>query len=231
MGAALPTFDSIRSNGFLYSVAIAFNRLVPVAWFRCRAFVVYQMGVIPEAAPRRGGTIDDLSIRVRRCVTPIDHQEVEDLTHFSRPGSTGGLLACRAEVDGVLAGGYWSAKSHFDELALGVRLAFAPHQAWLFAALVRKEYRRMGIHTRMLRFLVAELMQQGTEEVFVAVNPTNVGSNRVHARYARQVVGRVFAARLFGVAVCFTRGGVRSDRWWTWDANRRPIELRCIGAE
>lgn len=225
---------TLRRNGYFYSAAIVFNRLVPAWLFRCRWFVVYELdGKLGDLrhGPTRDQAPDAPQIEVRRCGDSTEYDDVEELTYFRRGTASGATTACRAEVEGRLAGGFWAAADAFDESELGLRIRLEPQQARLFAALVHRDFRRMGIHSRMLRFMLADLQSQGRTEAFVAVNPTNVGSNRVHAQHALATTGSVFVARLFCVAVCWTRGRIRCDRWHTWNATRKPMEIRCRARE
>ncbi len=228
--------EIIRRNGFWYSLAILFNRLIPGWLFRYRNFVIYEMNVEEEVPSDwrallnrelcQAASTAPSATRVRWCESVSDYEAVERLTYFRRPFSAVNLTACSAEVNGRLAGGFWAAAEQFDEQELGLRLKLGTTQAWLFAALVHKDMRRMGIHSEMLRFMVSELTTLGFNEIFVAVNPTNIGSNRIHSRHARSLAGRVWVVRFLSITCCFVRGRVQVDRWFRFNVRRNPIELR-----
>lgn len=209
----------IKQNGIRYSFAIAFNRLVPEKLFRCRRYVVYQL-----AQPQRNAKTNS-PVNVRWCRSEPEYEAVENLTQFRRSPEHRGYKACRATVGGELAGGAWCAKTMFRESALGVSYKLTPGQVWLFAAMVDTRFRRQGVYREVLRFMLAETDATGLLQKLVAVNPDNIGSNKIHQLHASRKLGTVVAIRVFKTTVCFTFGDIKRDRTIAWNCDRNPVEL------
>ena len=227
----------IKQTGLAYSFAILFNRVVPQWLFRCRRFVVYQLDPQLIAESMAAHPQDD-AIQIRWCQSELDYSAAETVTYFQRSLSTGKLLACVAEqVDesptadaatndsSQLAGGLWAATEQFDESDLGVRILLKPDQVWLFAAVVAKPFRRRGIYSQILAFIVAELATQEINQTLVAVNPRNIGSHAIHQQFAGCSRGTVFAMRFLQTSVCFSFGDLKRDRTLAVNSTRRPIEI------
>jgi GNAT superfamily N-acetyltransferase len=219
--------QQIKQNGLAYSTAIAFNRIVPSWLFRCRRFVIYQLD--PNSVDLRSSSADN--IRVRWCETESDYQALEKLTFFRRELSTGELQGCLAEIDGQNVGGFWAATQQFDEAELGIRIILDSNQAWLFAANVDKAFRRMGVYSQILAFIVAELANQGRNQPLVAVNPNNIGSNKIHQQHSLISPGWVFAGRTLRTSGCLAFGEISRDRMVAWNALASPIEIRIASAD
>lgn len=214
----------IRQTGIRYSMAIAFNRIVPASLFRFRRFVIYRVAASKavELARIRSG---DLQPAIRWCRTTAEIAALEELTYFDSGTATGIVRGCQALIDGSLQGGIWAATEGFEESELGVLIQLDKKQAWLFAALVAKSARRSGLYRSILAFVLNDLESEGLDELYVAVNPDNIGSNRVHQQHACETVGTVFAIRLFRTALCFSSGRLQRDRLFTWNSHRQPIAI------
>ncbi len=119
----------------------------------------------------------------------------------------------------------------FEETELGLRVLLAEDQAWLFAALVDKSLRRRGVYSRMLKFIVTELANQGLPHQLVAVNPNNLASKHAHRQYALRQSGTVVAVRLLNVGCCLAFGTIDQSNYVTWNAAKRPIEIRIQTGE
>jgi hypothetical protein len=214
------TLAKIKRTGWRYSFAIAFNRVVPAWLFRCRRYVIYEL-----AANRRNDIKRNENVDVRWCQGESEIQAVEALTWFQRSSISGNAAACQATIDGELAGGFWSATQCFEETELGVRYLLDPGQAWLFAALVNREHRRLGVYNEILRFVLADLEAQGLNQLLVAVNPDNIGSLHVHRQHADRTLGTVIAIRCFAITICFVSGDIKRDRSVSFNSSKSPIEL------
>lgn len=212
--------ERIRRTGFRYSFAIAFNRVVPEWLFRCRRYVVYQLATQLAGDKRR-----NKDVVVRWCESESEIEAVEALTYFKRSASSPKTRVCQATIAGDLAGGFWQASERFDETELGVRHVLEPQQVWLFAAYVQREYRRKGVYNEILQFMLDGSGSQGSIQSLVAVNPDNVGSNRVLQLYAVRSPGTVVAIRLLSVTICFVFGEINQERWISFNSKKRPIEL------
>lgn len=213
---------TIRQNGWLYSFAILFNRVVPERLFRFRRFVVYQLNHSPNRRPHD-------RVITKRCETGEEYDAVGAVTYYQQRSSI--EIAVQALYDGELAGGMWATDDSFVESELGVKLLLDRNQAWLFAARVEKPFRRKGVYTRVLDQLRNELQQQGLEHQLVSVNPVNVGSNKVHNSESFYSPGYVTAMRIFKTAFCFTSGDISRDRWIALNSDAKPIEIRMSSKE
>ena len=173
-----------------------------------RRYVIYEMDVSKtRAAAEASGAARASDINVSACQTEEQVEAIEALTWFKRDYSSGENRAFQATIDGQLVAGVWIATELFDENELGVRLVMNERQAWLFAALVSKQFRRKGIYGKMLPFVVNET-SQNFPNVLLAVNPDNKPSNAVHRKWSQRTVGTVVALRLFR---CLSVLGFRSD--------------------
>lgn len=215
----MSVIDRISNQGWVYSGAIAFNRIVPKWLFRCRRYRVYRLAVQPAIAA------DDDGCQVGWCASEAQLQAIEHLTYFRRAYSRGPVRAVQATVEGRLVGGFWAATEYFDEDDLGVRVVLEPKQVWLFAALVSRECRGLGVYAKILRFITSELAAEGLTDQLVAVNPDNKPSHRAHQKYARACAGTVFAARVLNCSICFSSKTVKQQSWFTTNSKERPIEI------
>ena len=211
--------EKIKKQGWIYSFAILFNRIVPAWLFRCRRFVVLQLDETrSNPAPA--------NVEVSWCQTESEYTTVEELTYFRRANSEADFVACQAKRDGKVAGGFWAASKWFDENGIGVRIELEPQQVWLFAAVVEKQFRGQGVHSAVLEFIIPGLASKGFKEIFLSVNPDNLGSYHVHKKRSKQILGTVYSFRLFSIAICWSRGSVKCDRFMTFEASSNPIRLR-----
>lgn len=136
------------------------------------------------------------------------------------------MRVCYAKVDDEIAAAFWMASNIFMESGLTIRYELNEDQAWLFSAYVDKSFRRQGIYTQILEFMLPDLQASGKSQVLLSVNPVNVASLKVHEKYARRKVGTAFAIRFLGVAACTVRGDMTVNRRWTWNHKNKPIVIR-----
>jgi GNAT superfamily N-acetyltransferase len=222
----------LRRSGWIYGLAILFNRLVPAKLFRFRYFVVYQLdpGSFSgeQQANDRTNRPSDVFSQTFWCDHSGQFRAVEDVTYFDRSTSSGRQFACGVEVDHQTVGGIWGATESFDESELGLRLQFMPNQAWIFAAVVKKEHRSKGLYTKLLSTMVRELSSRGANQVLVAVNPFNRTSNRIHSRYSFGKVCAVASIRVWNWVLCLPFGTARGNRSFSHDARRSPITVSVL---
>lgn len=212
-----------RQRGFVYSVAAIFNRVVPEWLFRYSHMVFYEMD--PDSFPSPKDKPDG-NVIVDWADAAEQGSEVRRLT-YCNPGTIGeNLFAVSAHVEGKIAGGFWAAIHSIDEKWLGIRLELEPDQAWLFAARVGDEFRRMGIHSKVLRFMCTGMRDHGFGRQVLAVNPHNVASVTVHEKYASKKLGKFTVLRFLGFVWCRTAESVHSDRSVSWNCKQNPIVVR-----
>ena len=209
----------IRQFGFVYSLAIAFQRIVPVWLFRARYYVVLRLDTDYQPVVREN------PVQVQIETNEAKIQTVEKLTYFERASSAGTATACSARIDDRLVGGFWAAQQSFDESELGVRVKLAPEQCWLFAALVEKSARGFGSYSQLIKCISDEMAATGVNDQLVAVNPFNKPSYKVLHRFAGEPIARVLAIRFLNQAVCFRSGQVKSDKTFSMDCSDSPIVI------
>ncbi len=224
----------IRRTGFLYSIGIAINRIVPLWLFRFRRFVVYEMD-----AQRIAALVDvnnsrtDASIVVSWCETEEDIRAAEKLTYTNADQIGDQFKIVQAKSDQQLAAALWAVRNSYSENDLGIKYDLQSNQVWLFSALVDTRFRRQGIYGQVLRFICCEEKSKFTTEAagapqfLLCVNPHNIASNAVHKKYARGVFGQAFSFKFFNIAACFCLGEkLSADSTWTTNAANRPISIR-----
>lgn len=221
--ATADKMKNVLARGFLYSIGILINRVVPEWLFRFRIFNVYELGP-NDAAPTASATGCDFKIRT--CQTPSEFDEAERLTHY-RPGKPSSQddklpsLQATLMVDSdVSVGGVWLSQDFFDESELGIRVRLRSEQTWLFAAFVSKSYRGKGVYRRLLD----DVLSQTDKTVFASINPTNKASIAAHKSCIRRTVGTCVAIKFVQWSMCWASGDLQVHR------NKRPIEL-LIGEE
>lgn len=209
---------TVFARGFLYSIGIVFNRVVPESIFRFRIFSVYELG--PHAAnSSTGSNISDVTIR--HCRTPAEFAEAMRLTHYnpgqplSADGKSAPLQATVVIDSDVAVGGVWRSREFFDESELGLRVRLLPEQSWLFAAFISKSHRGQGLYQSLLADVLADVDQR----VYASINPTNKSSIAAHRTCIRRKVGTCVAVKIFSWSMCLAGGDLQVHR------RERPIEL------
>ena len=224
----------IRRTGFLYSVGIAINRVVPAWLFRFRHFVVYEIDAarLASVLAQKEATANS-TIRLSWCDTPQDLKAAEELTYPSSAEVPEDFMIAQAKSGGQIAAALWAVRQQFTEGDLGIQYNLRPNQVWLFAALGAPQFRRQGIYQRVLGFMCDAGQHKfatttsGDPQFLLCVTPHNIASNRAHQKFAKDVLGQAFSFKLFNVAACFCFGKkLSADSTWTWDAANRPISIR-----
>jgi len=226
--------EKIRRNGFLFSIGIAINRLVPVWLFRFSRVVFYEMDPEKfEVETDKSAEQHEASIQVSWCETEDELRAVEKLTYTSAEKLDADYKIAQATSGKELAGALWAIKDTFTEYDLGISYRLEPGQYWLFAALVNSKFRRRGIYGKVLGFMCREgktefaTNEAPTPQLLLCVNPHNIASNRVHKKYANDVLGHAVSMKIFNIAFCICFGKkISSSSIFTWDAKNRPILIR-----
>ena len=226
--------EKLRRTGFLYSIGMVVNRVVPNWLFRFRRFVVYEMD-----AQRLGSMVDAIksrtesSIDVSWCETEEEIRAAEKLTYTNADQVGDEFKIVQARSGQQLAGALWAVRNSFTEDDLGIKYDLESNQVWLFAALVDSQFRRQGIYAQVLSYMCQEGESEFVTEAedlpqfLLCVNPHNIASNGVHKKYAKEVFGQAFSFKILNVAACFCFGKSLSvDSTLTFDAANRPISIR-----
>ena len=171
-------------------------------------------------------TLGDLD--VRWCSTAEELASAAKISYLNQDAFSNPLRAALATLNGKSVGAFWVATEYFDEHELGVRIVLNQDQAWLFAAMVDKEKRGLGIYSKILQFVTSELGEQGIEDLLVAVNPYNKPSDHIHKKHSDRTAGLVTAIRFLKVAWCFTSGSLKARSRFTSNSLDKPIEFSTI---
>lgn len=218
---------ALREKGIRFCIAIVFDRYVPAWLLRVRRFNVYEMETNVEAhaqtaiATVQWSTSEEETLAVERFMGPI--RSVVDV-------GADDMRACYVKIDGEIAAVFWMASNIFMESGLTIRYELNEDQVWLFAAYVEKRFRRRGIYTQILEFMLHELQKSGKTKAYLSVNPDNVASRIVHEKYARRKAGVAIAIRFLGMAACTVSGDMTANRRFTLNHKKKPIVIR-FGSE
>ena len=94
-----------------------------------------------------------------------------------------------------------------------------------------KEFRRRGLYSKLISFTIADMTERGFGDQLVAVNPDNIGSNRIHQSLSEETVGHVLAIRFLKITGCWTWGKIKKDSTISWNSSSRPVEVRCESSQ
>lgn len=213
----------LKERGVVYTAAVIFNRIVPEWLFRYSHLVFYRMD--PSSFPTQQEKPDG-EVTVDWADAETSDSEIRQLTYCNPGARPEDLFAVLATVGEKRIGGFWAAKNEIDERWLGARLILGPNQTWLFAARVISEFRRQGVHSKVLRFLCTNLNQKGYDYQILAVNPHNAASRQVHERYARATLGSTKVIRLLGITWFRATDRISCDRTFSWNCRKHPILVR-----
>ena len=212
----------LSQTGLIYSVGIAINRVVPSWLFRFRIFKVYQID--PKTVLPQSEASNDNSIQVSLAETDADISAVSKLTWFQPGDMDADFQSVLAKIDGQFAGAVWAAGRGFDETDLGLRIELTPDQSWIFAALVDQQFRRRGVYSRVIGFMVNHLEQAAIGQQLLCINPYNIASVKAHEKYFDSVLGNVVSLRVLGLAFCLCSGQrLHRSSWISTNCKSKPI--------
>ncbi|MEM9409855.1 MAG: hypothetical protein AAGA30_02005 [Planctomycetota bacterium] len=207
----------MMQRGVFYTLAIVFNRVIPEWLFRMRYFVVYEIDVTNSLQQRSAAQC--------RWSESGELDVVKRLTHFAGnlPENYRSIVAV---VDREVVGAFWAARDQFDELDLGLRFQLKDNQAWLFGAMVKKNYRGQRIFPDMIQFISCELLKQNVSGQFASVNPFNRPSMNVFKQKSLGRVSRAIVIRIFKLSFGFSTSGIVWKRQISWKSDEIPIECQ-----
>lgn len=229
--------NKFRQAGFFYTLGGIFNRVVPVAWFRFRWFVTFQ--VDPDALVHLTGNNSEGSLtQVSWCETPEDLKAIEALTYTDSQHVDSDFKIVQAKCGDRLAGALWSVEHAFAERELGIEYRLGAGQIWLFAALVATPFRRQGIYVKVLRLMcrrrqvvsVPDTVPTAPDQFLLCVNHFNKASMAAHQKFAKRKLGQACVVKILNIAVCCCWGdSVDADSMVTFNCTRRPITITFQG--
>jgi len=218
--------SKISRNGFLYTIGIAINRIVPAWLFRFRRFAVLQMDLDKlERYSVDDSPNVDLPVEFSLISKGQEIGDVEKLTYVDAQKLNHNFVIAQAKTGNQLAGALWGIESEFNESELGITFTLKDDQRWLFAALVDSQFRGQRIYPRLLKHMCSQ-STDGSVKYLLCVNPHNKPSWNAHQKFAQQKLGEVFSLRIFNVALCVPFGKrLKMDALITRDAKNRPVSL------
>lgn len=215
--------QAIREKGIRWCIAIAFDRFVPQWLLRIRRFNVYEMD--PESVAGLGAE----NICVQWSESEEETRQVEEFSGPQRSVVDIGaehMKVCYAKLNGEIAGTFWMAENIFMEDGLRICYRLNEDEVWLFAAHVAKPFRRHGVYSGILGFMLPEIAATGKRKILLSVNPDNIPSRKVHEKYAKRKVGVAIAVRFLNFTFCKVGEGMKTNRSFTWNHRKRPIEIQ-----
>jgi RimJ/RimL family protein N-acetyltransferase len=74
--------------------------------------------------------------------------------------------------------------------------------------------------------MLPDIAALGKARILLSVNPDNIPSRKVHEKYAKRKLGTVVALRFLNFAFCKVDEGMKTNRSFTWNHKKLPIEIR-----
>lgn len=202
------------TSSLLFRVAKSCVDSLPGWLLRFRPFGVYEIRFTDGTkSPPEGTNASDSSASVgiswvtdREQLTKLaDIAAEENLQSWD--GTTRRVAI--AWLEDCPVGAAWIATETFYEPDLGLSYRLHPDEAWLFAAVVKPEYRRQGIYSRLLQFLIDELADENLSRLLLGISTGNQASFAAHSKFGAQQIGSIFAAKGLGFGCCRTSGKVQ----------------------
>lgn len=218
--------SKIRRRGVVYSIVIAFNRLMPVWLFRYTVIDVLEIDT-DQVAQSSFGNIDSF----QQMLTVEERQNLRELTLV-------GDVDCHAEFPlgfslkrenagaEELIGGLWIGEREHYEPSFGFKYSLPENAGWLFAAMLKKECRGKGDYKKLLVYAIRKAQEQGKTSIFLAVSPCHKAAVHAHGKFSRRKVGRLFGFKFFNWAWLSSSGGLETFRSWTFNCKVNPNFLQ-----
>ena len=203
--------SKIKDTGFKYSIAIAFNRVIPQWLFRIRRFNVYELPPVAR--------ISDHPNPARIAENEHEVHLAELLSGCLRADSDGSCEVAIIQQEEQVIAALWTSAEQFYESELGLQLKLSDCQRWLFSAYVDRPYRHQGHYRELLNFVttvtttslagqgaLSDSSSQDPNRVFLlAINPDNRRSMAAHRSVGAKPVARVTAWRILRFARVSTK--------------------------
>lgn len=187
---------------------------IPKRVLRFRPFGVYEVPLDrcdDKAFPTRSAA--DASLQIDWIADRDELAELKNLADEANlqawNGTTRSVAVARKHDEPI--GVAWIATEFFVEPDLGLHYRLQSDDAWLFAAVVDPQYRRQGVYTALLRFLINELTDEGRGRLLLGVATGNEASRAAHSRVGARAVGSVLAIKCARLGYCRTAGSVIVD--------------------
>ena len=221
-------FAKAKSQGFLRTLEVQFNRFVPPWVFRYSKGDIYDLG-IEKLKSLGSGKIDDDGLQVRcldKSATDEERMALREFTWNSVPlettGNDFGYAVYDSNEPGKLLAGLWAAPDSFLENNLGVKFEFEAEQAWLYCAFVHADARGRGVYKKLISFAAADLQQRGFTQLLGIVQPWNRISRLMHEKQSRGIIGRMSAVRVGNLVWISQAGNICVDRRLVSSPGEKP---------
>ncbi|MEM8944144.1 MAG: GNAT family N-acetyltransferase [Planctomycetota bacterium] len=210
----------------MFRVAKGCLRILPSHVLRFRPFAVFEVaiGEHANAAAARVHQVVDESVELRWIADRGEFEESGSLVdpRNIRNWDDNSRRAAVVRQNGQVVGVAWVATGSYTEAELGLAYHLEPDEVWLFASVVDPRYRRRGLYTALLSFVIAELQAARCKRLLLGVSTGNQASLRSHLGVGAKRLGSIFVGKSLGIVCCTTHGkvGRLSPSAIAW---RRPI--------
>jgi len=213
----------MRSQGFLRTLEVQFNRFVPSWVFRYSKGDVYDLSI--EKLASMGETLKDDDSLIAKCLEPdADPQarlQLREFTWNTVPAETTlqdiGYAIYDANEPGKLLAGVWVARDSFLENNLGFEVKFSDQQGWLYCAFVHPDARGRGVYKRLVSFAAADIAARNVTQLLAVIQPWNRISRIMHEKYSDRIMGSLSAFRIGKFIWISHQGNVSVDKRFVSD--------------
>ncbi len=226
----------IRRRGIVYTIAIAFNRLMPVWLFRYTVIDVLEIDgdLVDLSTFGDRGSLRQMSsleqrqsLRELTMVGDVDCSNEFPLGFGLSKANSGSGSEPESEK---LVGGLWIGEQEHYEPSFGFKYVLPEDAGWLFAAMLLKEHRGKGDYNDLLVYSIRQAKRHGKNPIFLAVSPCHKAAVNAHGKFSSRKVGRVFGFKFFNWAWLSSNGDLQTKRSWTFDCKSKPNFLEIISS-
>lgn len=229
-------FQKVKTQGYLRTLEVVFNRFVPPWIFRYSKGDIFDFDIEKLKSVADSLNRDAADGLIAKCLIGSDDPNAQDnqermrlreFTWNSVPLETTlndlGYAIYDAKNPEKLLGGLWAGVGSFSEDSLGVRFRFSDDQAWLYCAFVHSEARGRGVYKKLISFVANDLQQRGYTQLLGIVQPWNRVSRMMHEKQSRGICGRMSAMRIFGLVRVWHSGNIEVDKRWVSNVKTDPV--------
>ena len=227
-----------KSQGYLRTFELLFNRFVPAWIFRYSKGDIYDFDIEKLKAVADSLSSESSSGLVAKCLvgtgcteTPNHEQRMRlrEFTYSSVPlESTAndlGYAIYDAQDPEKLLGGVWAAVGSFSEESVGIEFQFGEKQIWFYCAFVDASARGRGVYKKLISFAASDLEQRGYSQLLGIVQPWNRISRMMHQKQSRGIIGTMSAIRLFRYAWVSLKGNLKIDKRLVTNVDGNPANV------
>lgn len=235
-------FSKAKTQGFLRTLEVEFNRFVPPWVFRYSKGDIFDLDIEKLKSLGANAPSDASDGLVAQChaevldSTPKDEiarrMRLREFTWNSVPLETTnndlGYAIYDAKDPEKLLAGLWAGIDSFSEDNLGVEFKFAKHQAWLYCAFVHADARGRGVYKKLISFVASDLQKRGFTQLLGIVQPWNRISRLMHEKQSRGICGRMSAVRIGPLVWVSHSGGLEVDKRLVTNVKSNPANVSIL---